>query len=118
MRWRFDYPPSTADDHRQGGLTRVGDLLLVPAWNGSLYALLAKSGELRWALEIGQPLRCAPAVAGERLYVASGDGTLAAVGLDGTLLWRVTHESPLLATPALARSEEHTSELQSRPVIS
>lgn len=102
VRWRFDYPPSTADDHRQGGLTRVGDLLLVPAWNGSLYALLAKSGELRWALEIGQPLRCAPAVAGERLYVASGDGTLAAVGLDGILLWRVTHESPLLATPALA----------------
>lgn len=102
VRWRFDYPPSTADDHRQGGLTRVGDLLLVPAWNGSLYALAAENGELRWVREIGQPLRCAPAVAEERLYAASGDGTLAAVGLDGTLLWQVTHESPLLATPALA----------------
>lgn len=101
VRWSFDYPPSTADDHRQGGLTRVGDLLLVPAWNGALYALAAKSGELRWMREIGQPLRCAPAVAGERLYVASGDGTLAAVGLDGTLLWRIEHKSPLLATPAL-----------------
>lgn len=100
-RWRFDSPPSTADDHRQGGLERVGELLLVPAWNGTLYALAAESGELRWVLEIGQPLRCAPAVAGDRLYVASGDGTLAAVAFDGTLLWRVPHESPLLATPAL-----------------
>ena len=102
VRWRFDYPPSTADDHRQSGLTRVGDLLLVPAWNGALYALAAGNGEQRWSLKIGQPLRCAPAVAEERLFVASGDGTLAAVGLDGTLLWRVNHGSPLLATPALA----------------
>ncbi|MDX9709426.1 MAG: PQQ-binding-like beta-propeller repeat protein [Trichloromonas sp.] len=100
--WSFDYPPSTADDHRQGGLIRAGDLLIVPAWNGTLYALAAKSGELRWSLDIGQPLRSAPALAGERLYVASGDGTLAAVGLDGALLWRVTHESPLPAAPALA----------------
>ena len=101
VRWSFDYPPSTADDHRQGGLIRVGDLLLVPAWNGTLYALVAKSGELRWSLDIGQPLRSAPAVAGDRLFVASGDGTLAAVGLDGTLLWRIEHESPLLGTPAI-----------------
>lgn len=101
VRWSFDYPLSAADDHRQGTVVRVGDLLLVPAWNGTLYALTAQSGELRWAREIGQPLRCAPAVAGERLYVASGDGTLAAVSLDGTLIWRVAHEIPLLATPAI-----------------
>lgn len=101
VRWSFDYPPSAADDHRQGGLTRVGDLLLVPAWNGTLYALAPESGELRWAREIGQPLRSAPAVDRNRLFVASGDGTLAAVGLDGTLLWRIEHKSPLLSTPAI-----------------
>lgn len=102
VRWRFDYPPSTADDHRQGGLTRVGELLLVPAWNGTLYALAASSGELRWALNIGQPLRSTPVVTEDGLFVASGDGTLAAVGFDGTLLWRIEHESPLLGTPAPA----------------
>jgi len=101
QRWRFDYPPSPADDHRQGGVVRVADLLLVPAWNGTLYALEAVSGALRWKYQGGQPLRAAPALDGARLYLASGSGLLTALRLDGSPLWEVDLGAPLLATPAV-----------------
>lgn len=100
-RWRFSYPPSPADDHRQGGLLAVGELVLVPAWNGTLYALDAATGTLRWQASGGQPLRARPAFDGTRLYLAAGDGTLTALSLDGDVLWRQTLPDPLLSEPAL-----------------
>lgn len=100
-RWRFSYSSSAADDHRQGGCLRVADLLLVPAWNGTLYALAADTGSLRWQYQGRQPLRAAPALDGDRLYLASGAGPLSALGLDGSPLWEVDLGAPLLATPAI-----------------
>lgn len=100
-RWRFSYPPSLADDHRQGGVSVLGDLVLVPAWNGTLYALDAASGLPRWQVEGGQPLRARPAFDGTRLYLASGDGTLTALTPAGEILWRRTLAAPLLGEPAL-----------------
>ncbi len=101
LRWTFDYPASVADDHRQGSVTRFGELLLVPAWNGTLYALDAATGQLHWQFEAGQPLRSAVAVAGDRVYVASGSGKLSAVSFKGSLLWQVDAGQPLLASPVL-----------------
>ncbi|MHB8707947.1 MAG: outer membrane protein assembly factor BamB family protein [Desulfuromonadales bacterium] len=100
-RWRFSYPPSPADDHRQGGLLAVGELVLVPAWNGTLYALDAASGTLHWQASGGQPLRARPAFDGSRLYLSASDGTLTALTLSGEILWRKTLVDPLLSEPAL-----------------
>ncbi len=99
VRWRFDYSPSPADDHRQAALLVVDDLVLVPAWNGTLFALDAISGERRWSFSGGQPLRAQPAYDGHNLYLASGDGTLSALTLEGSLLWQQNSESPLLRAP-------------------
>ncbi len=101
LRWSFTYPPSPADDHRQGGALRVADLLLLPAWNGTLYALAAADGAVRWQYRGGQPLRAAPALDADRLYLASGAGILSALGLDGRLLWQIDLGTPLLATPVV-----------------
>ncbi len=100
-RWRFSYPPSPADDHRQGGLLAVGNLVLVPAWNGTLYALDVATGTEHWQAAGGQPLRARPAFDGTRLYLAGGDGTLSALTLSGDVLWRHTLPAPLLSEPAL-----------------
>ena len=102
LRWRFAYAPSLADDHRQGGLLRVNDLLLVPAWNGTLYALDAASGSLRWQYGTAGPLRAAPVLDGDRIYLAAGDGSLSALSLGGSLLWSRSLAAPLLAPPALS----------------
>ncbi len=99
--WRFRYAPSPADDHRQGGLARVDDLLLVPAWNGTLYALDAASGALRWQFGTAGPLRATPVVADGRIYLAAGDGSLNVLNPKGELLWQRRLAAPLLTPPAL-----------------
>ncbi len=99
--WTWQYPESPADDHRQGGLVRDGDLLLVPAWSGTLYALDPVDGGIAWRFDAGQPLRAAPAVEGNRIYQPSGAGTLSAVDRSGGLLWQARFAAPLLSTPAL-----------------
>lgn len=99
--WRFGYEASPADDHRQGGVVRQGPLLLVPAWNGTLHALEAASGEERWRFDAGLPLRAAPAVETGRIYQPSGTGVLTVLDGTGRLLWQVRLDAPLLSTPAL-----------------
>lgn len=100
-RWRFDYPESPADDHRQGALLPVAGNILLPSWGGSLYALDAVSGKPRWQLAGHLPLRAAPVQAGDRLYLSGGDGTFTALNLDGTELWTVALDAPLLTSAAL-----------------
>jgi outer membrane protein assembly factor BamB len=101
LLWQFGYGPSPADDHRQGAPLPVADLLLLPAWNGTLFALEAASGEVRWQYKGTSPLRAVPVFDGDRLYLSGGDGTFSALALDGTLLWSVHLEAPLLAPAAL-----------------
>ena len=101
VRWRFSYPASPADDHRQGGLLRLGDSLLVPGWNGTLYALHPASGKLLWSFTARPPLRATPTSDGQRLYLSGGDGTLWALDLNGRLLWERSLDAPLLSSPVL-----------------
>jgi outer membrane protein assembly factor BamB len=101
LQWRFGYGPSPADDHRQGAPLPVADLLLLPAWNGTLFALEAASGLVRWRHKGALPLRASPVFDVDRLYLSGGDGTFSALGLDGTLLWSVPLGAPLLAPAAL-----------------
>jgi outer membrane protein assembly factor BamB len=103
--WSFTYPPSPFDDHRQGGLIRVGDLLLIPAWNGTLYALAPQSGKVIWAFNGQAPLRATPLRDGEQIILSGGDGTLWSLGLDGILHWQYQGPAPFL-TPALRVDQE------------
>ncbi len=101
LRWRFDYSPSPADDHRQAGLLLVDDLVLVPAWNGTLFALDVATGERRWDFAGGQPLRARPTWDGTTLYLSSGNGTLSSLTTAGELRWQRSLGAPLLSSPAL-----------------
>ncbi|WP_305045895.1 outer membrane protein assembly factor BamB family protein [Geoalkalibacter sp.] len=102
--WRFTYPESPADDHRQGGLVVAGDLVLVPAWNGTLHALERISGAQRWSFAAGAVLRAAPAVGPDRCYLVDEAGKLSALDLDGRLLWQINLKEPLLVAPTLTPS--------------
>ncbi len=99
--WRQSYGASPADDHRQGGVVRADDLLLVPAWNGTLLALDRMDGTRRWAFEADQALRATPLVEGDRIYLADTGGTLTALDLSGALLWRQRPAAGLLSAPVL-----------------
>ncbi len=99
--WRQSYEASPADDHRQGGVVRAGDLLLVPAWNGTLFAFNRSDGARRWSYASGHALRATPLVVEDRVYLADSGGTLTALDLNGAPLWRQRLAAGLLAAPAL-----------------
>ncbi|PLX77931.1 MAG: hypothetical protein C0615_04650 [Desulfuromonas sp.] len=99
--WRFSFSPSPADDHRQGGIVVNAGMVLLPAWNGTLYALDASSGQRLWQYDAGLPLRAAPAIDGDRIYIASGGGILTALDFEGRFLWQYDTGDALLSTPAV-----------------
>ncbi|HEY5673002.1 MAG TPA: PQQ-binding-like beta-propeller repeat protein [Malonomonas sp.] len=97
--WRFQYPESPADDHRQGGLLLTDGQLLVPAWNGQLYAFEPATGQLLWSYATGAALRAAPLVNAGQLYLPDSFGILHCLTLQGGLLWKLDLAAPLLSTP-------------------
>lgn len=99
LLWSITYPPSLADDHRQGALTLMDGRLLLPAWNGTLYALDPQNGEELWSFAARPPLRAAPLLAGGKIFLSGGDGTLWCLDHQGRLLWERQGQAPLLTTP-------------------
>ena len=80
-RMRFDraFHPVIA-----GGVVVFGSSV-----DGVVYALDADSGKTKWTFASEGPIRFAPAVWNDRLFVASDDGHLYALALaDGKLLWK------------------------------
>jgi parallel beta-helix repeat protein len=102
MRQLYSCPPSPADDHRQAGINMTDQLLLLPAWNGTLYAFDRENQNLRWQYAAGMPLRATPLVDHERIYLPSGSKRLSALSADGHLLWEKSFSSPLLAAPVIS----------------
>ncbi|MDO9080462.1 MAG: PQQ-binding-like beta-propeller repeat protein [Desulfuromonadales bacterium] len=97
--WSFSYPPSPADDHRQGGLLLAEGQLLVPTWNGTFYALDPQSGNALWSFATKAPLRATPLIEQGRIFLAGGDGTLWCLDLQGRLVWERQGPAPLLTPP-------------------
>lgn len=96
----FQYPESPADDHRQGGITFAANQLLLPGWNGILYAINPENGKQSWRFDAGMPLRATPLVVEDAIYVAAGNGNLSALDFSGRLLWQHVLPAPLLTQPA------------------
>ncbi len=101
IRLLYEYPSSPADDHRQAGLTMTEQLLLLPAWNGTLYAFDRKSLNRLWSFDAGMPLRATPLVDREIIYQTSGNHVLTALNTAGQLLWQKELAAPLLSSPVL-----------------
>ena len=99
--WRFSYPPSLSDDHRQASPLVVEETLLLPTWNGILYALDAENGNRLWQYDTGGALRAQPVWDEDRFYVGNSAGMFLALNLKGEVLWQVSLGAPLLSTPAV-----------------
>jgi outer membrane protein assembly factor BamB len=76
-------------------------MVLVPAWNGTLFALDAQTGTQKWNYPAGQPLRSKPVSDGTNIYLASGDGRLSVLNANGSFAWQVSVGSPLLRAPLM-----------------
>ena len=99
--WRFSYPPSLSDDHRQASPLVIEEILLLPTWNGILYALDAENGARLWQYDTGGALRAQPVWDEDRFYIGNSAGKFLALNLKGEVLWQVSLGAPLLSTPAV-----------------
>jgi len=99
LRWSFRLPhaPQPAwprndrilDDRAGQVVVAGGAVFLGSSADGKVYALDAASGRLKWTFATDAPVRFAPAVWKDRLFVASDDGHLYALSTDsGRVLWK------------------------------
>ena len=98
--WRFT-------DCRDGVLTSValaGGLAVFGSRGGTLYALDAGTGELRWKASVDSPILSSPAIAGDRVCFGADDGKFRCVRLtDGAAVWEYDTSEDLFLTAMDAR---------------
>src|SRR5262249_36694043 len=82
----------------------AGRLLYVPLSDGSLVALDASTGDLRWDVSTGQVVHAPVAVAGGSVFLGGADGTLYAYSAQtGAALWSFrTGADSIPGTPAVS----------------
>jgi outer membrane protein assembly factor BamB len=88
-RWEFDSTPKDVDGKAiGGGLAIDGGTLYITTGFGDVFALNAKSGAVKWRKALLKPLRAAPTVADNRIYVVSIDNQLNTLNAEtGDVLW-------------------------------
>jgi outer membrane protein assembly factor BamB len=76
-----------------------GDLVLVGADDGGLYALGRRRGRVRWSVQTGGDVLGGPLVLGDRAYVGSGDGKLYEVSASGEVTRTFDAGAPIYSSP-------------------
>ena len=75
----------------------AGGVLVAGAYNGTVFALDAATGKLRWSRDLGQPIDGSPAIARGRVFVPLAQPShprVAALSLsDGSVLWQTQVDS-------------------------
>ena len=96
-------PPSSTEfsyDYRGGTPVLAEGVLYVAAADGSVWALTAATGEVRWRVSVGGRLRNRVLVAGDRVVVANWDGRVLALHRDtGAQLWQIETREAATADP-------------------
>ncbi len=89
VKWEYDTTPKGSDDKAiGGGLAIDGGTLYVTSGFGDVFALDAGKGSVKWVKSLLKPLRAAPTVADNRIYVVSIDNQLSALSAaTGDVLW-------------------------------
>ncbi len=79
----------------QPALDAARDELYVGTEQGEVHALRASDGQLRWRESVGGPIRQAPVLSGDAVYVVTDSDTVAALGReDGSPLWSYSRQAP------------------------
>lgn len=108
--WHIDLHSGIEDaEFVGGGIAYAGGRLFVSTPYAKVFALDPASGKILWTQTLANPMRAAPTVSGDRVYVLSVDNTLEALSAaDGSKLWShsgIQEQSTILggASPAAAQ---------------
>ena len=90
--WQRDLTPAgqRGDGASGGGLALADGVVFVTSAYGRLHALDAASGETRWTHRFDAPVKGAPTVVGDRIYVVAADSSAWALETrDGKVDWQL-----------------------------
>ncbi len=112
MLWERPTTPQDSDASAiGGGLAVDGPTVYATTGFGEVFALEAQTGSVKWRKAFSKPLRAAPTVANERVYIVSIDNELNALdAATGEVLWRHAgiSESAALMGASNPAAEEDT----------
>ncbi|HET8629903.1 MAG TPA: serine/threonine-protein kinase [Thermomicrobiales bacterium] len=99
---RLAWSVATGDEVRGKGAA-AGDTVLIGSYDGTLYAVEAAGGLVRWRHPTGRGICGTPAVAGDLAIVGSEDGAVYGVTLDrGKMAWRFKTNMPVRSSPRVS----------------
>jgi len=105
LKWKFDSEPTVTrtDVTSESGWNwsvfyRIkGDTVFFASRDGNLYALLAKSGTLKWKFDSGSPASSSPEFLGKMVFFGNKNGDSFALDQkDGELIWEKTGDGDSL----------------------
>ena len=82
-------------------LSKDRKAIMVGSTDGRLYSIDAAKGSLSWQYDTGAAIISSPVVFGEKILVASTNGSLHCLTASGSKIWEYTSSSPLVATPCI-----------------
>jgi outer membrane protein assembly factor BamB len=91
--------------------------LFVGSFDGRLYALDARSGDVRWSVATGDHVYSSPALVEDQdgrlqlVVVGSTDGVLYGIRPDGGVAWSYDTGAPIRSSPALGRTPDGTGRI-------
>jgi outer membrane protein assembly factor BamB len=100
--WKFEIPDNTKRKGIHSTAAVAHDVVVFGADNGMLYALDARSGDLRWKAQLGESVVAPPAISGHHVFVGDLRGMFHAVDLmTGTIVWSVNDGAAIYACPTV-----------------
>lgn len=81
-------------------LDRGQEIIYVTSADGCVYAIDGATGQQRWMYKTAGPILASAAQSGDRLFVASADGVLHGLSLDGNQLWQYRAPSGFVSPPS------------------
>ena len=104
--WAYTVDDAQEDPFPGGGIAIAGETLFAVTGRGKLVALDTKDGRLRWERDVKLPVRVAPRVAMNRVFLTTVDNQLFVINaLDGTISWKhqgIQEVAGVLSAPMVA----------------
>lgn len=87
--WEHVIDEEDDDAFPGGGIAAAGEAVFAVTGRGALVALGAKDGKLLWKRNLAMPVRVAPRVAANKLFLTTVDNQLFAINAaDGSIAWK------------------------------
>ena len=103
MVWKFDIPENTTHKGIRSSPAAEGMIVVFGADDGSVYALDAAGGRLRWEISTNASIAASPSITNSTVYVGNLGGVLHAIELQsGTLRWTFDAGASIYACPTIA----------------